>query len=102
MLLIGDVAARGAPVSTEARESQRSHRAGIRVRSRSRNRIRTSHQAEKYSAAALAGARLLLAIAQRLAHDAGGAQGALRCREALSFRDHYLGSENGAGRQDYA
>jgi hypothetical protein len=54
MALIGEVAARGAPVSTEARESLRSHRVGIRARSRSRNRIRTPRQAGKYRAAALA------------------------------------------------
>jgi hypothetical protein len=41
MALIGEVAARGAPVNTEARESQRSQRVGIRARSRPRNRIRT-------------------------------------------------------------
>ena len=52
--LSGEVAARGAPVNTEARESHRSHRAGIRARSRSRKRIRTSRQARKYSEAALA------------------------------------------------
>jgi hypothetical protein len=42
MASMGEVAARGAPVSTEARESQRSHRAGIRARSRSWKRIPTS------------------------------------------------------------
>jgi hypothetical protein len=54
MALIGDVAARGAPVSTDAREPQRSQRAGIRARSRSRKRIVTSFHALKYASAAFA------------------------------------------------
>lgn len=84
MAFSGEVAARGAPVNKEARESARSHRAGIRARSR--NRICTFFQAPKYKPAAFPSITRIRSIESA---DPNAARSASNSRRSVRSRTRF-------------